>query len=101
MFLIFQKETVSVLKWNLFFRWHTIKSLNFRQQLEITITIEGYRFLKKIKSLNAFLKLITHLIALQPKYVKLEMKMNLAIFFMKYYALRNFQWIGETLSVLS
>ena len=27
-----EEESVSVVKWNLFFRWHAIKSLNFWQQ---------------------------------------------------------------------
>ena len=96
-----EEETISVVKWHLFSRWYKIKSLNFCQQQEVTITMEGFGFLKKIKSLNAFLKLITHLIALQSKYAKLEMKMQLAIFLEKYHMLRNFSWIGEPLSVLS
>ena len=54
-----------------------------------------FGFLKKIKSLNAFLKLITHLTALQSKHAKLKVKMQLAIFLEKYHALRNFSWIGE------
>ena len=82
------------MKWHLLFRWHTIISLNFGQQQEVTITIEGFGFLKKIKSLNAFLKLITHLTALQSKHAKLKVKMQLAIFHEKYHALRNFSWIG-------
>ena len=89
------------MKWHLFFRWYKIKSLNFCQQQEVTITMEGFGFLKKIKSLNVFSKLITHLIALQSKYAKLEMKMQWAIFLKKYHMLRNFSWIGEPLSVLS
>ena len=96
-----EEETISVVKWHLFSRWYKIKSLNFCQQQEVTITMEGFGFLKKIKSLNAFLKLITHLIALQSKYAKLEMKMQLAIFLEKYHMLRNFSWTGEPLSVLS
>ena len=49
--------------------------------------MEGFVFLKEIKSFNAFLKLITHLITLQSKYAKLEMKMQLAILLKKYHAL--------------
>ena len=92
-----EEETDSVVNWHLFFRWHTIKSLNFRQ----SEVIKGFGFLKKIKSLNASLKLITHLIALQSKYAKLEMKMQLVIFFEKYHALQNFSRTGELLPVLS
>ena len=70
------------------------KVFEFLVAVSVTITI-GFGFLKKIKSLNAFLKLITHLIALQSKYAKLEMKMQLAIFLKKCRALWNFSWTGE------
>ena len=80
-----------------------IFQMTYNKVFKFLAAVRGYHyyrrfgFLKKVKSLNAFLKLITHLIALQSKYAKLEMKMQLAVFLEKYHALRNFSWIGEPL----
>ena len=73
----------------------------YNKVFEFSAEVRGYHYYRfwipqKIKSLNAFLKLITHLIALQSKYAKLEMKMLLPIFLEKYHALRNFSWIFLT-----
>ena len=83
-----------------------ILQMAYNKVFEFSAEVRGYHYYRfwipqKIKSLNAFLKLITHLIALQSKYAKLEMKMQLAIFLEKYHAFRNFSWIGEPLSVFN
>ena len=77
-----------------------ILQMAYNKVSEFSAEVRGYHYYRfwipqKIKSLNAFLKLITHLIALQSKYAKLEMKMQLAIFLKKCRALWNFSWTGE------
>ena len=100
-----RRETVSVVKWHLFLRWHTIV-FEFSAAVKRCHYYRRFWILQKYQILECFFE--THnpfdrkqSKLLQAKYAKLEMKVQLVVFLEKYHVLRNFAWIGKPFSVLS
>ena len=71
--------------------------MTYNKVFEFSVTVRGYYYYRSfwIRQKDQILECFFD-DALQSKYAKLEMKMQLVIFLQKYLA-----WIGDSLSVLS